>query len=71
MIVDGQHRKGFHQRTRWGQLKNPTLAYAMWKEAYQRGDTPWTWAQIQARYRKKMRKRRIAKLSRRTNRWKR
>lgn len=63
-------RRGFHKRTRFGQLKRPGLAYASFKTAKAEGffHPNYSWRQFNAAWRKNNRKRKIAKLSRRRNR---
>jgi len=60
----------FHKKDRFGALKNPTLAVANFHEAQAVGLIPQnqTRQQLDAHYRKKLRKKKAAKLSRRKNR---
>lgn len=62
----------FHQKDQFGALKNPAVAYANFKQVRVMGfiHPDHTWAQANAAYRKKLRKRKIARLSRRANRGK-
>lgn len=60
----------FHQKDQFGALKNPAVAYANFKQARMMGHIHpnRTWEQVNAEYRKKLRKRKMARLSRRANR---
>ena len=63
-------RRGFHKRDRFGRLKRPGASYASFKEARASGmfHPTYSWKQFNADWRKKNRKKKIAKLSRRKNR---
>lgn len=58
----------FHKRDRFGRLKNPQLAYAYYLAARTEGRTRLSWRTIQAQYRARLRRRKLAKRSRRANR---
>jgi len=60
----------FHKRDRFGVLKRPGAVYASFKEMKASGVLPTslTWERFNARYRKRRRRDKIAKLSRRRNR---
>jgi hypothetical protein len=60
----------FHKRDRFGRLKDPAAVYASWKEARANRQIPpgHSWSHFNAAWRKKNRKKKIARLSRRKNR---
>lgn len=60
----------FHKKDRFGHLKRPSLSTAGFKEAKRRGfiEHNQTRRQFHVQWRKNLRKRKIAKLSRRKNR---
>lgn len=58
----------FHKRDRFNLLKDPKFAYATYLELVRLKGTQRTWKQTCAAYRKRLRKAKIAKLSRRRNR---
>ena len=60
----------FHKTDRFGTLKKPGAVYASFKAAKRQGLIPHnqSWAQFNAAWRKRTRKKKIAKLSRRRNR---
>lgn len=60
----------FHKRDRFGEWKRPGVAYANFKMARIVHDSRQTWEQAGEAYRKKLRKKKIARLSRRANRGK-
>ncbi|MBI4001399.1 MAG: hypothetical protein HY348_06420 [Nitrospira defluvii] len=60
----------FHKKDQFGNLKKSSVAYANFQHAKLCGylHPNHTWEQANARYRKKLRKKKIAQLSRRANR---
>lgn len=60
----------FHKKDRFGNLKKPSVAYANFRHAKLCGylHPNQTWEQANAGYRKKLRKKKMARLSRRANR---
>lgn len=58
----------FHQKDRWGNLKNPKEAYDSFRHNRSAFPPGWSWKRQCEAYRKKKRKRRIERLSRRRNR---